>query len=31
MKVKFKIHVPLTGHHSMKVYWGSGGIALPIL
>jgi hypothetical protein len=23
--------VPLTEHHAMKAYWGSGGIALLIL
>jgi hypothetical protein len=23
--------LPLTEHHAMKVYWGSGGTAPPIL
>jgi hypothetical protein len=23
--------LPLTQHHAMKAYWGSGGAALPIL
>jgi hypothetical protein len=23
--------LPLTEHHAMKAYWGSGGTALPIL
>jgi hypothetical protein len=31
MKVKVKLSVCLTKHHTMKTYWGSGGIAPRIL
>jgi hypothetical protein len=31
VKVKVKLPCALIEHHAMKVYWGSGGIALLIL
>jgi len=33
VKVKSKVLpvLPLTEHHAMKAYWGSGGTAPPIL
>jgi hypothetical protein len=31
VKVKVKLSLCLTKHHSMKAYWGSGGIAPRIL
>jgi hypothetical protein len=33
MKVKGKVVpvLPLTEHHAMKAYWGSGGTVPPIL
>jgi hypothetical protein len=30
-KVKVVPVLPLTEHHAMKAYWGSGGTAPPIL
>jgi hypothetical protein len=30
VKVKVKVSLCLIKHHAMKMYWGSGGIALRI-